>query len=94
MNRTKIYSCLVRRSFREFPCKFLGHTVSPFWRSRSFVVWKRVAHHEKSCDQNRYSVEQENQARSAKFEKKRNCDVLFQYNIVSRVTYEKYANLR
>ena len=70
MNRTKIYSCLVRRSFREFPCKFLGHTVSPFWRSRSFVVWKRVAHHEKSCDQNRYSVEQENQARSAKFEKK------------------------
>ena len=26
--------------------------------------------------------------------KKRNCDVLFQYNIVSRVTYEKYANLR
>ena len=51
-----------------------------------------VAYHDKSCDQNRYSVEQANQARSAKFEK--TGIVMSFFNIVSRVTYEKYANLR
>ena len=50
-----------------------------------------VAYHDKSCDQNRYSVEQANQARSAKFEK--TGIVMSFFNIVSRVTYEKYANL-
>ena len=35
MNSTKTYPCLVRRNFREITWKYLGHTVSSFWCSRS-----------------------------------------------------------
>ena len=44
MNRTKIYPCLVLRNFREITWKYLGHTVSSFWCSRSLVVWKMQLH--------------------------------------------------
>ena len=82
MNRTKIYPCLVRRSFREFLCKFLGHTVSPFWCSRSFVVWKMQLHSSLTTTILRPKQIFRRTGKPGSFSKvwkNRNCDVLSQY---------------
>ena len=82
------FSRISLQIFRSYSISFL--VFSFFCCLENAVTF--VAYHDKSCDQNRYSVEQANQARSAKFEK--TGIVMSFFNIVSRVTYEKYANLR
>lgn len=92
MNRTKIYPCLVLRNFREITWKYLGHTVSSFWCSRSLVVWKMQLHLRRLPRQillpKQIFCRTSKPGPVSKVWKIRNCTFL---NIVTRVTYEKYA---
>ena len=82
------FSRISLQIFRSYSISFL--VFSFFCCLENAVAF--VAYYDKSCDQNRYSAEQANQARSAKFEK--TGIVMSFLNIVSRFTYEKYSNIR